>query len=529
MNKWISTLRDGLSSRSWSRWRLEFASFCAGAVAVLGLPPYHQQFLMILGLAVLIVLVSRVSWKRGAWLGFFFGLGHFSFGFSWLLTSLHRYGDLWMGLSLLILLLLAATMAVYTALFGGLLRRCATQPGLLPLAAPALWVIGEWLRSHLFTGFPWNLAGYAWSDQERIVQVADLGGVWLLSWLMVFPASLLAWVWLRRFARYPVIAGGVLLLGSLALAAGYGTWRSAELAALQHRDAGARPLKVALVQGNVEQSKKWDPKFREEGFIKYLGLSGGINEPVDLIVWPETAIAFFIQASPDNLKRIQTLSQRLGAPILTGAPMADRDGDGEMEGKWLFYNSMVLLDATGDLNRRYDKYHLVPFGEFVPFRQFMPSFIKKITYGSEDFSRGPGAVPMPWEHGAIGGLVCYETIFPHEVRELALAHARWLVNVTNDAWFGEAAKPQHLAMAQLRAVENRIPMIRVANTGISAAFDQLGRELGRIHPNEAGTLIVTVPQGSGMSFFQRSEPWWIGVWLLMVALAWFPGRMSKGV
>lgn len=522
MNKWILFLRESLLFRYGTRWRLEVGAFLAGAVAVLGLPPYHQQWCMIFGLALLIVIVSQVSWRRGAGLGFFFGLGHFSFGFSWLLTSLHRYGDLWMSLSLMILVLLAASMAVYIALFGGVLRLFAPKPGLVPVAAPALWVICEWLRSHLFTGFPWNLAGYGWNNQEWIMQVADLGGVSLLSWLMVFPAALLAWIWVRRFQLRPLIGGGVLLVGSLLLAAGYGMGRSAELSMVQHQDV--HPLKVAMVQGNVEQSKKWDPKYREEGFFKYLGLSGRINEPVDLVVWPETAIAFFIQASPENRQRVVTLSQRLLAPILTGAPMADKDG--EREGHWLFYNSMVLLDATDDLSRRYDKYHLVPFGEFVPLRQFMPSFIKKITYGSEDFSRGPGPVPLKWEHGAIGGLVCYETIFSHEVRELALAHARWLVNVTNDAWFGEAAKPQHLAMAQLRAVENRIPMIRVANTGISAAFDQLGHELGRIAPNEAGTLIVTVPQGLGESFFQTSEPWWIGVWMMMCVVSWFLGRKS---
>ncbi|MBF0421856.1 MAG: apolipoprotein N-acyltransferase [Magnetococcales bacterium] len=504
------------------RWRLQAAAFLAGMVAVGGLPPYGQQPLMILALTVLIVAAMQVSWKRGAWLGFFFGLGHHLLGFSWLLTSLNHYGGLWMGVALVVLSLLAATMAVYVALFAALLPQLARRPGLIPLAAPALWVITEWLRGHLFTGFPWNLVGYGWNNRPWIMQMADLGGVQLLSWFMVFPASVLALIWIRRFAVPTLSLGLILIAGSMLLASAYGLWRSDQLSALQHQDAWVQPLKVAMVQGNVEQSQKWDPKYREQGLIKYLGLSGNINEPIDLVVWPETAIAFFIQASPENMKRIGTLSQRLGAPILTGAPMADRNPDADK--RWLFYNSMILLDAKGDLTRRYDKHHLVPFGEFIPFRGIMPSFIKKLTYGSEDFSRGPGPVPMPWEHGAIGALVCYETIFPDEVRELALANARWLINVTNDAWFGEAAKPQHLAMAQMRAVENRLPMIRVANTGISASFDQTGRELGRIEPNVAGTLIVHVPQGVGKSFFQITEPWWILLWVYMCITSWLMGR-----
>ncbi len=508
-----------LKNRRW-----EWAVFIAGMIAVRGLPPHHEQIVMMLGLTVLMVAVTRgSSWKRGARLGFLFGFGHHLIGFSWLLTSLHQHGGLWMGVAILILALLAATMAVYVALFGGLLARLAPRPGLLPLAAPSLWVVCEWLRSHLFSGFPWNLVGYGWNNQELILQVADLGGVDLLSWIMVLPAAIMAFIVEENFRLRTWVWGFGLIVGSLSLATGYGLWRSGELSSLQQQNSADRPLKVVLVQGNVEQKVKWDPKFREEGFTKYLRLSSAIAEPVDLVIWPETAIAFFIQASPGNQKRIIEVSQQLGAPILTGAPMADKDEHDQ----WLFYNSLILLDASGSLKRRYDKHHLVPFGEFIPLRQFMPSFIKKITYGTEDFSRGPGPIPLPWERGAIGGLVCYETIFPHEVRQLALASVRWLVNVTNDAWFGESAKPQHLAMARLRAVENRIPMIRVANTGISAAFDQWGHELGRITPNVAGTLVVQVPPGTGSSFFQETEPWWIVLWLFLCFASWLMGIRSR--
>ncbi|MEO5328934.1 MAG: apolipoprotein N-acyltransferase [Magnetococcus sp. THC-1_WYH] len=504
-------------------WRLELTVFLAGMVSVRGLPPYHEQIVMIVGLAVLIRSLTLVTWKRGAWLGFLFGLGHHLLGFSWLLTSLNQHGGIWMGFAVLILALLAATMAIYSAVFGGLLRHLAPRPGLLPLAAPSLWVVSEWLRSTLFSGFPWNLVGYGWSDQIYILQMADLGGVFLLSWFMVFPAAMLALIWIRGFHRGTMMGGGGLVLGVVLVAVGYGAWRIDVLSPGQDAVV-APPLKVGLVQGNVAQVHKWDPKYRDVGLTQYVQLSGAMNESVDLVLWPETAIAFFLQASPEAQKRIVVLSQKLGAPVLTGVPVADKDEHGQ----WLYYNSVLLLDETGTMARRYDKHHLVPFGEFVPFRSVMPAFIKKLTYGTEDFSRGLGPIPLPWERGAIGVLVCYETIFPREVAQLGRASARWLVNVTNDAWFGELAKPQHLAMAQMRGVENRLPMIRVANTGISAAFDQMGHELGRIAPNVAGSLVIKVPPGEGHSFFQKTEPWWIGLWLYMCLTAWLLGIMHRG-
>ncbi|MBF0109988.1 MAG: apolipoprotein N-acyltransferase [Magnetococcales bacterium] len=531
------------TNRSWRftvpgsliRWcgnrRWELGVFLAGLIAVRGFAPHHEPLWMIFGLGILIHAVSRASsWRRGAGLGFWFGFGHHLLGFSWLLTSLNQHGGLWMGWSILILALLAATMALYVALFGAILGRLGPAPSLLPVVAPALWVIAEWLRSRLFSGFPWNLAGYGWDGQEVLLQVGDLGGIELLSWLMVFPAAVLALSANWRVYLRPLIFWGGTLLCTFAMAVGYGVWRSDNVTnewpsfPSAKRENGL--LRVALVQGNIDQQRKWDPSYREESFNRYLEMSGSITGPVDLVVWPETAISFFLQADPRSQERVMSLSQRLSAPILTGAPMADKDG----KGRWLYYNSMILIDSSGDPMLRYDKYHLVPFGEFIPLRNFFPPFIRKLTHGTEDFSRGPGPVALPWHRGGIGCLVCYEVIFPHEVRQLAMAtpSVRWLINVTNDAWFGEAAKPQHLAMARFRAIENRLPMIRVANTGISAVFDPLGRELGRIPANVSGILKMEVPQGTGSTFFQKSEPWWIFLWIFLVFCPWVCGKIQNG-
>ncbi len=493
----------------------------AGGIAVLGLPSGPLPIALMVGLMILIILIPSFPARQGAWLGFLFGLSYFGLGFSWLLTSLHLYGGIpWIG-SVGILLGLSAFMALYSALFGALLARLAPRPGLLPLAAPALWVATEWLRANLFGGFAWNLVGYGWDRWAPFLQIADLGGVYLLSWLMVWPASVGAALWLGRSRGREVWlhCGAVMVV--MGVVFGYGEWRVAALRASQQQDARP-PIRVAIVQGNTPQQLKWAPD-QQSGIVDhYLQLTRALPLPVDLVVWPETAMAFFFRAKPDFLDAIMQLSREINAPILTGTPTIDRESE---EDRWHYYNSMVMLDQTGSLDRRYDKHHLVPFGEYIPFRAFLPAHLQKLTAGTEDFSSGPGPLPLSWDKGDIGPLICYEAIFPDEVRTLAAMGVRWLVNMTNDAWFGDTAKPQHLAMVRLRAIENRLPMIRSANTGISAVFDATGRELGRIAPDQPGTLVVTLPPGSGQSVYQRYGAWEIGGWLGLLFLS---GWLARG-
>ena len=489
----------------------------AGGLAVLGLPSGPTPLALIAGLMIFIRLLPSLSSRRGAWLGFLFGLSYFSFGFSWLLTSLHVYGGISLPLALAMLLGLSAIMALYPALFGALLPRLIPDDPdpirqkrhywLLPLAAPALWTLTEWLRSHVLGGFAWNLVGYGWERWLPMIQVADFGGVFFLSWLLVFSASILAVLWLRGACWRESMIVCTMLGTVLALVYLYGLWRVQDLTS--HPETDIAPIQVAVVQGNIPQQLKWSMDHRDKTVAHYIALSQNIPKHLDLVVWPETAMAFFLQASPEHLRQISTLSETIDAPILTGVPRIDRAEDGH----YLYFNSVVLLDKTGSFAHRYDKHHLVPFGEFIPFRAFVPSSFKKFTEGTEDFSTGPGPIALPWSKGAIGPLICYEAIFPDEVRMLVSTGARWLVNVTNDGWFGESAKPQHLAMVRLRSIENRLPLIRAANTGISAVFDQVGQMLGHIAADQEGTLVVTLPAGRGHSFYQRYGDVWIGVWV----------------
>lgn len=520
------------SPRVWLQGRPGLESlviFFAGMVSVLGLPPAPNPLPTILGLAILLRLLENTQPCHGAWLGFCFGVGHFSLGNSWLWTSLYTYGKLPAVGAGGLMVALAAILAGYPALFGAILPRLATRPWLLPLAAPAWWVVTEWFRAHWFSGFPWNQIGYVWDSSKIMMQVADLGGVYLLSWLTVFLAAVLA-VLARRSALQLglLLVGCGLIVGVLGLGWGYGHWRIQGLEVLKGGEIWTTPVRMALIQGNIAQDLKWDPARQEEWLSRYLDLSAALSEPVDLVVWPETAAAFFLQGAPKELERIADLSRGLGAPILTGAPMADRDENKE----WQFLNSMVMIGAgeNGTFPHRYDKHHLVPFGEYIPFRSLAPKAMHKLTHGTKDFTPGAQPAPMAWGMGAIGGLICYEVIFPDEVRLLAVQGAQWLINITNDGWFGDWAKPQHLAMARMRAVENRLSMIRVANSGISAAFNYLGEELGRIDADQKGSIVVAVPRGPGQSVWVRTGRFWIWLWLSLCVTAWslaHPGWLKQ--
>ncbi|MEO5344878.1 MAG: apolipoprotein N-acyltransferase [Magnetococcus sp. YQC-9] len=501
------------------------AALLAGMVAMWGLPPEPLPLWSVLGGALWLRLLDQTRPSRGAWLGFAFGLGHFAVGLLWLWSSLHLYGKIPAVATILLILLLAAILALYPALFGALFATLAARPLYKLGLAPALWVVTEWLRAHLFSGFFWNPLGQAWDATPVLLQLADLGGVYLLSAWTIFLAAVLAlliqwenWREMRTIAVAVILAIGVGGAGY-----GYGSWRWQTLAeALSGADTG-KELRVALIQGNIAQELKWAPERQKEWLNRYLDLTAGLEQSVDLVVWPETAAAFFLQAAPKELEKIVAVSRGVDAPILTGAPMANRDEKRE----WRYFNSMVMIgsEERGDFDYRYDKHHLVPFGEYIPLRGLVPDSVHKLTHGSKDFTSGPGPELLLWEHGHIGPLICYEVIFPDEVRALTSQGASWLINLTNDGWFGESAKPQHLAMARMRAVENRLPMIRVANSGISAVFDPLGREVARIPSNEQGAIVVTLTSGTGGSFWSRNGAYaidyWSGVCLLFGLLSFW--------
>jgi apolipoprotein N-acyltransferase len=450
------------------RWGLAVS---AGLLSALAFPPWDLGWIAFIGWAPLLVCVEGAGSRRAAGLGFVAGLAFFLATIWWVINTMTTYGRMPLALSLVALVLLASILAAYTAMFAWLLTlgrvRLRLPDGLLPIVAAALWTAGEFIRTYLFSGFPWALLGYTQYRQATVRLLAAATGVYGISALVLLVNGALAAivvVWLRgpggRGRRRPLAWPAVMLLLAAAGAVTYarGLWR----------DVTAGPaFRVGLVQGNIDQSVKWDRRYQIRTLETYEALARAVAaaRPL-LIVWPETAVPFFLRHEPELGARVRAFVAETGVPMLIGSPDVDEKG--------LLYNSAFLLGPDGAILDRYDKRHLVPFGEYVPLQRVF-FFVDKLVTGIGDFGRGLRATVFTVAGHRFAVMICYEVIFPAEVREFTRAGAEFLVNITNDAWFGESGAPrQHLAMAVLRAVENGSYLVRAANTGISAMISPSG-------------------------------------------------------
>lgn len=448
-------------------------SAISGFLLVLAFPPFGAGWLAWFALVPLLFSLEGVGLKKGLLYGFIFGAAFFLGTVYWVVHSMYYYGGVPFGVGVLAMLLLVVYLSLYPAAFGLLASLASTsRPSARLVLVPVFWTAVEYLRGHLFTGLPWVLAGYSQTAYLPVIQVADITGVWGVSFLVVFVNSAL-WITARRFLYkdgstrviVPVAA-----LAAVVLVLAYGFLRIWQVDEDVKHWSG---LRAAVAQGSIDQSVKWDKSFQDVTLDIYRDLSlKASRDGARLIVWPETAVPFYFNADKVKDGKLGSITREAGSYVLTGSPSYNYN---LMTGKVMYYNSAYLLSPSGDEAGRYDKFHLVPFGEYVPLKKFFP-FFRKLTEGVGDFSEGPGAVPIRFEHGGIGTLICYESIFP----EIASASVRngstILVNITNDAWFGRTSAPyQHFDMAVFRAVENRVFLLRAANTGISAIIGPAGR------------------------------------------------------
>ncbi len=450
-----------------------------GLVSALALPPVHALPVLWLAFPLLLrVLGGAPTWQRAIWLGFVFGFGHHAAGIYWVTHALFTDIGRWWWLVPVAAPGLALPLACFAALAA--LAAWAAAPGWRRAAAFAgAWTGAELLRGVMFTGFPWNLLGTAWAFHELPLQLASVVGVHGLSLLTAVAAAL------------PVAgrAGWAASVALVAVLLGFGAWRTGQPLP---PDA---PARLVLVQGNIAQGEKWDEARRAEIFARYLDLTRDAvareaaahpDAPI-AAVWPETASPFLLAQDPEAAR---LAAESLGghrATLLAGTVRAEWGPDGRLA---RLFNSVAVLGEGPRLLALYDKHHLVPFGEYMPFGGILP--IRLVT-GGVDFSAGPGprtvAIPgLP----TFSPLICYEVIFPGRVA--AQPRPDWLVNITNDAWFGISAGPhQHLAAARLRAVEEGLPLARAAQTGISAVFDARGGLVRRLSLGEAGVLAAPLP------------------------------------
>jgi apolipoprotein N-acyltransferase len=467
----------------------------------LALPPFNL-WPCLLGFAGLLHLLRRSTgpW-RAALLGWWFGFGHLLAGLYWIAIAFFTDAERFGLLAIPAVLLLCAGIALYPALATALaMPRRWRSPSAAALALALAWTASEVLRGHLFGGFPWNLIGYAFAGSDAMVQLAALTGVWGLSLLAVLagalPAALLEPGGGRRWQPAAAAALLPLLLwsgGALRLAA-------------SDPPAATGPL-LRLVQGNVAQHHKWQPELRAQWFRRHLELSAEAADGVQAVIWPESATPYALDQEPEARRLIGEVVPP-GGLLLTGGERFDFAS--EPARAW---NSLFVLDPGGSVVARYDKRDLVPFGEFLPLRGVLGRLgLGKLTGGSVDFQAGPGrqTIALPGLP-PFSPLICYEAIFPGGVVDPG-ARPAWLLNITNDGWFGRSSGPyQHLAMARLRAVEEGLPLVRSANTGISAVIDPWGRITARLDLGVTGVLDAALPAPLAPTPFAR-----LGLWAVVL-------------
>jgi apolipoprotein N-acyltransferase len=443
----------------------------SGVFLTLSFPRTEFSGLAFFALIPLFYAVSRRERRNPPFVtGLFAGLVFYLGTIYWLTVTMERYGDLPRWFSLLVLLLFSFYLALYFGIFAWGFERMLRSRVPLLLGVPCLWVALEYARGHLLTGFPWALLGYSQYKSLLFIQISDVTGVYGVSFLVVlvnvaFFQVILA-VTENEFTRRLLVPLGSVIL-CLVVVVTYGAYRIKQFTGTKP----AKTIRVGVVQGNIDQKQKWDPSFREKILAIHTRLSHrAAQEKPDLIIWPEAAVPFYFTADLENQSRLLTIIDDLGVDLLFGSPDV-RVVDGKNE----FFNSAFLVSPGGRLRGRYDKIHLVPFGEYVPLRKAL-FFVRPIIDQIGDMTPGKTISLMQTDKGTCGTPICYEIILPDLVRRFVLAGADFIATLTNDDWFGRTSAPyQHFSMAIFRAVENRVPVVRAANSGISGVITPQGR------------------------------------------------------
>jgi apolipoprotein N-acyltransferase len=442
------------------------------------------------------------DWKECFSEGFIFGMAYFFGTLYWIYHSINHYGGVPFIASIAAVLLLSAYLSLFPAIFSSLFSLAYRRTQLPALfIAPVLWVTLEFVRSYAFTGFPWSSIGYSQYRFLPLIQTADITGIYGISFLILAVNGGLADLLLirKRLKNMPLfplsytVAGFVCLLCLLTAVFGYGFYK------LSEKRPGS-PVTVSIVQANIAQDKKWEPAFQNEVMNIYERLSrDALSAKPSLLVWPETAVPFAFGSDIQNTDRLLQLQKETGTYLLFGSILIKSKGPDRAE----LSNSTVLLDKEGKKTYSYDKIHLVPFGEYVPLRSIL-FFIDKLVVGIGDYIPGKEYVRAETEFGSFGTVICYEIIFPGLVRKFFTHGGDLIVTVTNDAWFGRTSGPyQHFSMAVFRAIENRKPLVRSANTGVSGFIDSCGRIISSSDIFTRQVLTETITTDRTLTFYTK--------------------------
>ena len=480
-------------------WRRALIAFIAGLVSVVALPPFHLWPVLFLTFPVLVWLIDGVGpgWRgvtRALLTGWLFGFGYLVAGLYWIghafLVDAQTFG--WM--LPFAVLTVPAGLAIFPAVGTAMARLLWTRGAARILALAAALTATEWLRGHVLTGFPWNTFGYALTAPLALAQGAALIGIWGLTFLAIAafasPAALADDRADTKRAWLPVTLA-VAVLATLAI---YGALRL-----MNTPMSFVRDVQLRIMQPNLQQDEKFDYTAKDQVMKHYLDLSRRITgaaprgiSDVTHLIWPESAFPFYLRREPDALKQIDDLLPE-GTVLITGA---DRIEDTQPGKNSRIYNSIMVLDHDGGVTAIYDKVHLVPFGEYLPFQSVLERIgLVQLTKIEGGYMAGEPRRPMAVPRTApFVPLLCYEIIFPGELMPTG-DRPGWLVNLTNDGWFGISTGPyQHLEQARLRAIESGLPLVRAANTGISAVIDPLGRTIESLPLGAEGVLDAPLPK-----------------------------------
>jgi apolipoprotein N-acyltransferase len=479
-------------------WQRLVVGFGVGAASTLAMPPWHILPLLLISFPLLLWMLEGCrTWKEAAALGWSFGFGHFAVGLNWIANAFYVDAETHGVFAIPAVGALCAGFGLYVAIVTAIVHRIPHDPEGLPydrtptavhraVAFGLLWASVEWVRGWFLSGFPWNPIGSVWTAWPAMIQIASVVGTLGLSVATVLAAALpsILGAGPRMRQAWLIAAVPFLVLGLFGV---FGVVRLTNATASTVPDVTLR-----LVQPNIAQADKWRPGLRDQHFMDHVRLSSGPGiENVTHVIWGEAAVAFALDR--DEARRQLAVSMlQPGGALLTGVPRAAAGPNGLDE----IFNSLLVIDAFGAVRASYDKTHLVPFGEYLPLRWLIP--FPKLTEGTMDFSAGPGRTTLRVDGlPAFSPLICYEAIFSGAVTgpDAAGERPRWMLNITNDSWFGDTSGPrQHLAAAQLRAVEEGLPLVRVANTGVSAVIDPFGRVEQQLGLNQRGTIDSQLPQ-----------------------------------
>lgn len=485
----------------------------AGALLPLAFAPIGIYPLAFISPALLLALWLQLKPSQSFWRGFFYGIGFFGVGVSWVFISIHRYGNTNAILSAIFTLLFIAVLALFTATQGYLLTRLFSINNRIKIliAFPAIWVLMEWVRTWIFTGFPWLLLGYSQTNSP-FKSFAPLVSVYGLSFIVAFCSGLLVLIMMDGLRGWYKSALPFILICALAII----------LIPIQWTQPIGTPLRISLVQGNIPQSSKWEPQQAAASLDIYQRLT---NEHwnSDLIVWPESAITFLLPDAINYLRDLDSTAKQHQTAILSGIPIPVLDGK---DNSIKYYSSMIVM---GSGYGRYYKQHLVPFGEYVPFQNMLRGLFGFLNLPMSDFSDGPAHQHLLVAKGLnIAPFICYEIAFPHLVIS-TLPEANLLVTISDDTWFGDSFAPgQHLQMGQFWALATGRDVLFSTNSGTTAIINANGKILETIPKFQQAVLTGTAQAMQGKTpAVVLGNVWPLLIITVLLIIAWLFSPSDK--